>query len=101
MQIFVLNGKLFNWCQNCFGIDGLKSIYHYWLLVRSAKNILHFKSDDLVFIDDNPNVEKAKRFLGWVMDVFRSKDNFMRTVKIKTSELLRLVPKLCLLDESE
>ena len=35
------------------------------------------------------------------MDVFRSKDNFMRTVKIKTSELLRLVPKLCLLDESE
>ena len=68
-----------------------------------TKNIRNFKVGDLILVADNQNVERSKWPLGRVIEVFPSKDNVVRTVKIKTSnsELLRPVAKLCLLEESE
>ena len=94
--------------RSCFRkLIGSERVKEYLSLLtvrrKWTKNIRNFKVGDLVLVADNPNVERSKWPLGRVIDVFPSKDNVIRTVKIKTSnsELLRPVAKLCLLEESK
>ena len=66
-----------------------------------TKNVRNFQPGDLVIIVEK-NVERSRWPLGRVLETFKSEDNIIRSVKVKTStnELVRPAASLCLLEET-